>query len=199
MILFPEKIVLENIIISEKKGNNSKIHYKKGDELVKFKIQTGKMKLPWGPNERKNQNGKIISLNLSVSTFGILDDSNKKRTESFKNSIEKIEELVRKADNVNILNSVIYGPNPDFSPVINLSIPYSDGKPDVMVYDNKKKVVSFDKIGKGSICTFIVKVSHIWYSKNKIGLQLVIESIKIHSNAEVETMDFVSDSDSDGE
>lgn len=195
-ILFPEQIDVSKTVVSEAKGTNCKIYYKLDEELVKFKIQTGKMRLPWDPKERKNQNGKVISMNVSASTFGMFDDANKSRVETFKKKLEEIENLINLDKNMS-LNSVIYGTNPDFSPVVNLSIPYSSGRPDVIVFDKDGKNIPFSSVKKGSVCTFIIRVSHFWKSKNKCGLQLVIEQIKLNNVNNEKKIQFLDDSDSD--
>jgi hypothetical protein len=196
MIMHPENVVIDNILISKQKGNNCNILYKTEEELVRFKIQTGKMRVPWDPKERKNQNGKVISTNVCASTFGILDTSNKKRIETFKTKVECIEKLLP-IDEGASLNSVLYGTNPNYSPVINLSIPYSDGKPEVIVFDSDGNILPFTALKKGCICTFIVRVSHFWMFKNKRGLQLVIEQVKMHKSSPQPVSFLQDDSDSD--
>ena len=195
---------VDKVVISEQKGSKAKISYiGDDDELFKFKIQTGSMRIPWDAKERKNPSGKVVSINLSASTFEMFDDDNKNNVRLFRELIYKIEELYEPFISDLKLSSSMYSNNPKFSPVAQLSIPIKDGQPDVTVFNKSGARIDFSNVKKGAICEFIIRVSHFWTSAKSYGLQLVAEQIRVVSESKIPSNNFslaiTSDSDSDSD
>ena len=201
-ILLPHKVDLKNIIVEERKSSKSKIKYKAGDNKVEeLRIQTPMMRIPWDTRPRVNQNGKVYSQNLCVSTYEMFDDKNKKRVRQFRSITEDIEKAFSMDSHDNLqLSSVIYAKDPKYDPVINMSIPCKDAKPCVVVYDDTKEhnVLDFKEIHKGTICSLVVHFSHFWSTDTKYGINLIVDQIKVHKPA-LERVELIEDTESGSE
>jgi hypothetical protein len=192
------QVVINNVVVSEQKGNKSKIMYKEDEELFQLKIQTGKMKIQWDPKERQNPSGKVISVNLSASTFEMFDTENKNNVRLFKELVYNLERLHKPFTEDLKLSTSMYQNDPKWSPVAQMSIPIKDGHPDVSVFNKGGGQIDFSDVKKGSVCEFIIRVSHFWESAKSYGLQLVVEQIKVINDVKVNRfLPVDSDSDSD--
>jgi hypothetical protein len=201
-VIKASNVDIGKVYVCETKGKKTKISYVAEDkELFSLKVQTGKMRIPWEANERKHD-GKLINIEINASTYEMFDDENKSSVKAVRELLSSIEKLHPTAsDNPSELNlsSVLYGKNPKFSPTIKMSVPIRDLKPDVNVFDKNGKKIDFENVNKGSICSFIVKVSHFWTSAKSYGLQLVIEQIMVFNDTMQRHMPIAVDSDDDSD
>lgn len=196
-VLKVNDVDISKVCISETKGKKTKISYvAEDDELFKFKVQTGKMRIPWDTNNRE-YDGRLINIELCASTHQLYndDDENKKNVRMFKELVSELEKMHPDAGSELKLSSVLYGKNPMYSPTIKMSIPIADLKPDVSVFNSGGKSIEFDNVKKGAVCSFIVRISHFWTSSKTYGIQLVVEQIMVFSSPKEQSHVIVSDSD----
>jgi hypothetical protein len=186
---------INKVCVSETKGKKAKIFYTSDDgEQVAFKIQTGKMRVPWDPS-RREYGGKLINIELNASTFEMYDDDNISSVRALRELITRLEVMHPMTDDLQP-SSVIYGKNPNYSPTIKMNIPIRNDLPNVNVFNKGGGSIDFDSVRKGAICSFIVRVSHFWTSAKYYGLQLVIEQIMVFNTVQ-RHLPVIDDSDDD--
>lgn len=185
-ILLTRNIEPSLIKLGEPNGNYINVFYPDDSEteFVKFKIQTPKMKVPWEPKEIKSKQGKVFSINLSVSTDEIGTEKNKASIEMFRNKIIEIESVIKdilpdEFKNKTFSSSLWQGNNADYKPTMKLSIPFFKETPSVVIYAQDGSELTINSIIPRSICTFIISLNSVWSTTDKVGLNWNIEQITI--------------------
>jgi|688.fasta_scaffold01457_17 hypothetical protein len=189
-ILLTKNIEPNLIKLGDQKGNYINVYYpdESETEYVKFKIQTPKMKIPWVPKEMKSKQGRVFSLNFTVSTDEIGSEKNKSTIELFRNKIYQIESVIKdklpdEFKQKTFTSSLWQGTNLDYKPTMKLSIPcFKDNIPSVIVYAQDGSELKIEDVTQRSICTFIISIHSVWSNVDKVGLNWNIEQITVWDN-----------------
>lgn len=177
--------------LGDAKGNYINVFYplnSQENEFTKLKIQTPKMKIPWDLEERKSRQGKVFSINVTVSTDEIGSDKNKKNTNMFREKILELEEKIKyllppNFQSKDFSSSLYQGKNLEFKPTMRLSIPcYKDEQPNVTIFDKNGDQDNISSLVPRSVCTFIICLNSIWSTDTKVGINWNIEQVTVFND-----------------
>lgn len=191
-ILMTRQLDPELIVLGSVNEKNVTFYYPldtQKEEFTKLKIQTPRMKLCFEPDEKKTNDGTIFLKNISFSTQEIGSDGNKKTIRSFKQKIQELDKktlelLPEVLQNKSFSTSLWQGKNTSYEPTMKVSLPYKDGVCRTQVYDNNDERIGDDEIKKGVVASAILKLDNMWIWKDKIGLNWVVEQLKVYDAKE---------------
>ena len=184
----PKKIVLGKV---EEKGIKFYIPTDSEDfEPIRFQIP--KMKIAFDIDERKTSTGRVFAKNISLSTYEIGSDNNKKRIEILRSKLEKTEKYIKKLlpkylEDKKFSPSLWQGKNTDFKPTFKVSMNFNkDDKTKTGIFDSENNSIGDDKIEKGQIVSMGIKMDKLWIWNDKIGINWEIEQVKIYNSSSSE-------------
>lgn len=164
-------------------------------------FRTGKLKMPFGVQINKFKT--YSDFTEYYIDFSVIDSENKEFLELFKEMEKKIKELLvdQKMLSEDSLEEVekkftgILKENEGYQPLFKVNIPRkSNGHFDFSVFDPEKELVSVtdsniqDVLSKGSFCKIVFEIDKIWYFKERYGITLKLNQLRLCKREETQPM-----------
>jgi hypothetical protein len=156
------------------------------DEFRKLTIQTPRMYIPFDLEERK-MGDKVFIKNINLSLREIGSDKNKKRLLQFEDKIKETDKrildlLPEKLLMKNFYPSLYQGKNLNYKPNMKVSIPFDGDDCKISIYNEQHEQISDEKLDKGIILSAIIRLDKVWIWNDKMGVNWVVEQIKIYNS-----------------
>jgi hypothetical protein len=185
-ILLTKTLDPEILIFGKHKDRSATVYYPTGvNDYDKMRIQTPKMKIVFDPQERKDRNGSIFVLNLSHSLEAIGSDKNKSNIELFESKMKRVERVVQKILPPDVISgrekSSSFWQKGDYASTIRSSVKYMNGDPQIRIFMGKnREPVDVSELKRGAITSCIFCLDQVWVTKDKYGINWVVEQIVIY-------------------
>ena len=178
----------ESFVIGSVNEKNATFYYplaSGSDEFTKLRVQTPRMRICFDPDEKKTKEGKVFVKNVSFSTQEIGSNGNKKTIRLFKKRIQETDKkifglLPEILQNKSFSSSLWQGKNTSYEPTMKVSFPYRDGVCKTQVYDKNDDRIDEEEVKKGVVASAILKLDNMWIWRDKVGINWVVEQLKIY-------------------
>lgn len=155
-------------------------------------FRTGKLKMPFGVQINKFKT--YSDFTEYYIDFSVIESENKEFVELFKEIETKIktllvEQKMLSEDSLEEVNKKFTGilkENEGYQPLFKVNIPRkSNGHFDFSVFDTEKEIVSVsdsniqDVLSKGSFCKIVFEIDKIWYFKERYGITLKLNQLRL--------------------
>lgn len=168
----------------------------------KIRVHTPKCYLPFGVSEYNDKFSLQMSLNSETDAM-----------KNFKNFLENLDKnnIQQGVKNPNwwkkptiseetvaeLYNSSMKQNNPNYPPMFKAKLPFKNGEFDGNIYDDKRNLISFDKITKSCHVEAIVELTGIYFVQKEFGLSWKVVQLKVYPSEKMVGYSFLDDDDSE--
>lgn len=227
-ILLPNEFDVNNVNFLPPKqnklgGQSVLLSYKDGDKSSPYIVQTCRVRVPFGIDQNKTDNGGV-KYNISFSLAN--DATENEQLKTFTNNIREVDELAKKFPQENdswfgkkLKSEIVdefyksaekFPKDSKWPSTLKAKLPFDrKGTPQFVLYDeNKKPIEILDQDGnvntecipKGSEAVFLLQSTGVWFvGKTQYGISYKVVQGKIYKSNKLSGYSIVDDEEEDEE
>ena len=211
-ILLPNEFESQNVNFLPPKqnklgGQSVLLNYKEGDKTSPFILQTCRVRVPFGIDQNKPQDGGPVKYHISFSLAN--DDTENEQLKAFTNNIRDIDSLAKQFPQENdswfgkklkpdivdefYKSAEKFPKDPKWPSTLKAKLPFDKkGQPQFILYDENKKPIQIvnedgeinvDCIPRGSEAVLLLQSTGVWFvGKTQYGVGFKVVQGKIYKS-----------------